>query len=108
VKKEPAVKAPESAAAEPALTIGVWPVFVVVTPSKLHPDSSTLTACTERVGTRTKANANKLKTMAAVSRGRRAREWDRNKETDLELGMDSFFLLGGTSACRVSASKTER
>ena len=36
VKAEPPVKTPESAAAEPTLITGVVPVFVVVTPSKLH------------------------------------------------------------------------
>jgi hypothetical protein len=44
VKAEPAVKAPESAVAEPAEIIGVCPVFVVVTPSKPHPASTVLAA----------------------------------------------------------------
>lgn len=44
VKAEPAVNAPESAAGEPTLIVGVCPLFVVVTPSKLHPAMRVLAA----------------------------------------------------------------
>ena len=49
VKEEPAVRTPESAAAEPPLTIGVVPVFVVVTPSKLHAASTSGTGGLKRL-----------------------------------------------------------
>ena len=75
VKAEPAVKAPESAAAEPTETVGVCPVFVVVTPSKPHPASRMPAA--DVLG-RFKVNINAAhkatKTMTAVKGAKRDRE----------------------------------
>ena len=84
VKAEPAVKAPESAAAEPTLIAGVWPVFVVVTPSKPQP-AIRMPAAVLRFGTNINVAQTTTKTMAIVTGKDRDREMETGVDLDIRL-----------------------
>ena len=94
VKAEPAVKAPESAAAEPTETVGVWPVFVVVTPSKPYPESRMPAADVLR---RLDVNINaahkattKVRTIAKGTKRDRALDW--GADLDIKIPLDTVVL----------------
>jgi len=93
VKAEPAVKAPESAAAEPTDTVGVWPVFVVVTPSKPHPESRMPAADVLR---RLRANINtahKATKAVTVTKGtKRDRALDWGTDLDIKIPLDTGWV----------------
>jgi hypothetical protein len=72
VKAEPVVKAPESATPEPAVKLGVWPVFVVVTPSNPQPESVVPAAVARRrFGADINATNKAAKPMSAQTRANR-------------------------------------
>ena len=81
VKAEPAVKAPESAVAEPTETVGVCPVFVVVTPSKPHAAVTTPAADTLRkIGENINAPDAIRETKIVIDRNTRLRSVVRGKK----------------------------
>ena len=85
VKAEPAVKAPESAAAEPTETVGVCPVFVVVTPSKPHPESRMPAAdVLRRFSVNINAAHNATKAMTIVNDTKRDRDMEGDVDLDIE------------------------
>jgi len=91
VKAEPAVTTPESAAAEPTETVGVCPVFVVVTPSKLQLASTMLAAdVLRRFRVNINAAHNATKAMTIVNDTKR----DRDMEGDVDL--DIYYSSRGT------------
>ena len=88
VKAEPAVKAPESAAAEPTETVGVCPVFVVVTPSKLQLASTMLAADVLRrfsVNINAAHNATKAMTIDKGTKRDRALDWGTVLDIEIPL-----------------------
>ena len=86
VKAEPAVKAPESAVAEPTLIVGVCPVLVVVTPSKPHPASTVLAAnVLRRLGLNINAAHRATKNMTIVKGTKRDLDADRGVDLDLDI-----------------------
>jgi hypothetical protein len=92
VKPEPAVKAPESAAAEPTIT-GACPVFVVVTPSNPHPASVVLAAkALRRIGENINTAHKATKKMAIVKGVKR--ELDADWVVDLDNASLSFVVNG--------------
>jgi hypothetical protein len=92
VKPEPAVKAPESAAAEPTIT-GACPVFVVVTPSNPHPASVVLAAkALRRIGENINTAHKATKKMAIVKGVKRERDAD--WVVDLDNASLSFVVNG--------------
>ncbi len=94
VKAEPAVKAPESAVAEPALIIGVWPVFVVVTPSKPHPASMVLAAnVLRRLGLNINAAHKATKNMTIVKGTKRDLDADRGVDLDIDIPLKSAIAI---------------
>jgi hypothetical protein len=89
VKADPAVKTPESAAAEPTLTTGVVPVFVVVTPSKPHTARSALAAdALRRLGPNIIVALNAQDTKTIVKRAKRVRTGYRRA-----LGIEGSFQI---------------
>ena len=85
VKADPAVKAPESAAAEPTLTTGDVPVFVVVTPS--NPQLANTVPAALAVGSQRVNFAGKARNaMKSENTTRSAMIWRLNPDNRLPFG----------------------